>query len=106
MSTTATYSDLHVRLNADVKRKAELILDDLGIAPSGAVSMFYRQIIAHDGLPFQVVRRPNPVPDMDSLSQEEINARLYQAQSDIAIGSFRPAEDVFRDILGDRYAKI
>lgn len=106
MSATTTYSDLHVRLDADVKNKAEDILSDLGIAPSGAVNMFYRQVIAHDGLPFQVVRHPNPVPNFDAMTAEEINSRLDQAKSDISAGKFRPADDVFHDILGKKYAEI
>ena len=44
----------HARLDPDTKRKAEAVLRELGISISAAQEMFYRQIIAHRGLPFEV----------------------------------------------------
>jgi len=40
------------------KEKAEAILKELGISISAAYEMFYRQIIAHHGIPFDL-RLPN-----------------------------------------------
>ena len=48
----------HARLTPEVKEKAEAILKELGISISTAYEMFYRQIIAHNGLPFDV-QMPN-----------------------------------------------
>lgn len=48
----------HARLTPEVKEKAEAILKELGLSISTAYEMFYRQIIAHNGLPFDV-RIPN-----------------------------------------------
>ena len=42
----------HARLTPEVKEQAEAILRDLGISVSTAYEMFYRQIIAQEGLPF------------------------------------------------------
>ncbi len=44
----------HARLTPEVKDRAEAILKELGISISTAYEMFYRQIIAHNGLPFDV----------------------------------------------------
>jgi len=44
--------------NQEVKEKAKSILKELGIPISSAHKLFYRQIIAHRGLPFDV-RIPN-----------------------------------------------
>lgn len=43
----------HARLTPEVKEKAEKILKELGLSISAANEMFYRQIIAHHGLPFE-----------------------------------------------------
>ena len=43
----------HARMTPEVKEKAEKILKELGISISAANEMFYRQIIAHHGLPFE-----------------------------------------------------
>jgi DNA-damage-inducible protein J len=42
----------HARLTPEVKRQAEIILKELGISISAAQEVFYRQIIAHHGIPF------------------------------------------------------
>ena len=48
----------HARLTPEIKKKAETILKELGISISAAYEMFYRQIIAHQGIPFEF-RIPN-----------------------------------------------
>jgi DNA-damage-inducible protein J len=42
----------HARLTPEIKENAEAILKELGISVSSAYELFYRQIIAHHGLPF------------------------------------------------------
>ncbi len=44
----------HARLTPEVKRQAEFILKELGISISVAQEMFYRQIIANRGIPFDL----------------------------------------------------
>lgn len=102
MSTTS-YSDLHVRLDTDIKEEAEAILDDLGVSPSGAINIFYRQIINHDGMPFKVTRAKDPIPDEDTMTAEDLRASFIDA---IDNDTYRPADEVFKDILGERYAEI
>jgi DNA-damage-inducible protein J len=46
------------RQEPEVKQKAKLILKELGIPMTSAHRLFYRQIIAHRGLPFEA-RIPN-----------------------------------------------
>jgi DNA-damage-inducible protein J len=48
----------HARLTPEVKRQAENILKELGISISSAQEIFYRQIIAYHGIPFDL-RVPN-----------------------------------------------
>ena len=44
----------HARLTPEIKEQAENILKELGISISAAYEMFYRQIIAHQGIPFNL----------------------------------------------------
>jgi len=57
MGTVKTAS-ARVRINPETKEQAEAILKTLGLSVSGAFELFYRQVIAHRGLPFDV-RIPN-----------------------------------------------
>lgn len=47
-------ANLYARIEPDVKNQAESILEELGISASSAITMFYKQIILHRGLPFDV----------------------------------------------------
>jgi DNA-damage-inducible protein J len=45
---------IHARIEPETKREAEDILARLGITPTEAIRVFYRQISLRQGLPFPV----------------------------------------------------
>lgn len=45
---------IHARIEPQVKNKAEGVLHNLGITPTEAIRIFYRQISLRNGLPFSV----------------------------------------------------
>ena len=45
---------LHIRVNPDVKQKAEETLNDLGLSITEAVNVFLNQVILNDGIPFEI----------------------------------------------------
>ena len=51
-------ANVTVRVEPDVKEKAEAILSELGIPTSTAINMFYRQIVLWNGLPFRPAKPP------------------------------------------------
>ncbi len=62
----------HARLTPEVKERAERILKDLGISISSAYEMFYRQIIAHRGLPFDArILKKSTVQAMDEARESK-----------------------------------
>ena len=44
----------HARISPEIKQKAEAIIKGLGLSISSAHELFYRQIIAHQGIPFNL----------------------------------------------------
>ena len=57
---SAQTSNLTVRLDAQLKKDAEQLFNDLGMTLSGAINIFLHQAIEQQGLPFQVKKnRPN-----------------------------------------------
>lgn len=58
---TEKSASLYVRMNPQTKAKAEKILKQLGVSPSAAVNMLYRQIILQNGIPFAIKMPQNPV---------------------------------------------
>jgi DNA-damage-inducible protein J len=57
MSKTET---IRARVDAKLKAQAERVLERLGLNPSDAIRVFYKQIVLRKGLPFDV-RIPNAV---------------------------------------------
>jgi len=52
MSKTAT---VHARIEPKLKKQAEEILRRLGLNQTQAITLFYKQVELHDGLPFDIV---------------------------------------------------
>lgn len=104
--TTKTYSDLHVRLDKDIKNQAEAILDDFGISPSGAINIFYHQIIAHEGLPFKLARKTTGMLDADAMTKQQLDNHLNEAEKDFSDNKYQSVDATFQEILGDRYKEI
>ncbi len=45
---------VNLRIEADLKRRTEIILDKLGLTTTQAVTLFFKQINLRKGLPFDV----------------------------------------------------
>ncbi|MBA2670108.1 MAG: type II toxin-antitoxin system RelB/DinJ family antitoxin [Gemmatimonadetes bacterium] len=75
------------RMDAELKEEAESILAGCGLNATQGISLFYRQIILHHGLPFDV-----KIPNGESrIAMREIETGEGLIQS----GS---AEDLFADL--------
>jgi DNA-damage-inducible protein J len=53
MGTSKTAS-ARALIDPEIKKEAEAILNDLGLSVSKSFELYYRQIIAHRGLPFEL----------------------------------------------------
>lgn len=96
----AKTANLYARIEPDVKEQAETILNALGIPASNAITMFYKQIILHNGLPFEVKLPEHPL-DVSRMTPAQLNAELEKGYADIQAGHTRPVSDVFADIRKD-----
>ena len=50
----AKTNTLHIRIEPDVKERAEETLKDLGLSITDAINVFLNQVILHDGIPFEI----------------------------------------------------
>lgn len=66
-----------MRVDSDLKIKAETILKQLGISMSGAFNMFLTQVVINNGLPFDVRLPAKPVATSD-MSEEEVNKLVQE----------------------------
>lgn len=97
----AKTANLYARIEPEVKEQAESILAMLGVPASNAINMFYKQIILHRGLPFEVTLPEKTPISIGTLSKEELDAELEQGYQDMLSGKTKPANQVFSDIRKD-----
>ncbi len=50
----AKTNTLHIRVEPNVKERAEETLKDLGLSITDAINVFLNQVILHDGIPFEI----------------------------------------------------
>ena len=70
---------IRARLEPDLKRDAETVFSTLGLSPTEAITLFYKQVTLHHGLPFEV-RIPN-AETRDALEQAARKEELTEYAS-------------------------
>ena len=93
----AKSANLYARIEPDVKEQAEMILNALGVPASSAITMFYKQIILNNGLPFDVKLPPHPM-DIGNMTAGQLDAELEKGYSDAKAGRTISAEQAFADV--------
>ncbi len=63
-------SVVHVRVNDQLKKNVEIILEELGLSMSFAINMYLKQIEAKRGIPFDVVlESEEKIKEIESLTK-------------------------------------
>ncbi|MCD8204123.1 MAG: type II toxin-antitoxin system RelB/DinJ family antitoxin [Coprobacillus sp.] len=94
-------ANINVRIEPELKEEAEAILSEVGLSPSGAINMFYKQIVLHKGLPFEVLL-PEGIINMSAISEDELNKEIMKGYQDVLDGNVKPIEEVFKE-LAEKY---
>ena len=100
MEKTAT---LNLRVNPDVKDRAEAVLSKLGIPMSTAITIYLNQISLTGGIPFAITLPK--VPDTinaDQMTAEELHAKLEKGYEDVKAGRTQNAADAFAKFRENR----
>ena len=93
----AKSANLYARIEPDLKKQAETILTSLGIPASNAITMFYRQIILQNGLPFEVKLPEHPL-DVSRMTATRLDAELEKGYADAKAGRTIPMEQAFANV--------
>ncbi len=94
-------ANIYARIEPEVKERAEAILAALGIPASNAINMYYKQIILHRGLPFDVCLPPAGRPDLSRMGAAELSEELERGYADMKAGRTKSAKTAFADIRKD-----
>ena len=93
----AKSANLYARIEPDLKEQAENILTVLGIPASNAITMFYKQIILQNGLPFEVKLPEHPL-DVSRMTASQLDAELEKGYADAKAGRTIPMEQAFANV--------
>jgi len=97
----ARTSNIFARVEPEIKKQAEIILDQLGIPMSNAISIFLRQIVLQKGIPFEMKLPQSKPVAYASLTEEQFNAEIEKGLSDLSYGKVISAQNVAEKINQD-----
>ena len=64
-----TTANINIRVDSELKARAEALFSDLGMNMSTAITMFLKSALRHDGLPFEVKREKNNAEKREAFSE-------------------------------------
>ena len=62
-------ANINVRVDANLKKEAESLFNDLGLNMSSAITMFLKTAVSYDGIPFDVSRRTPNAETREALAE-------------------------------------
>ena len=97
MEKTAT---LNLRVNPQVKKDAEAVLEKLGIPMATAIDMYLTQISLVGGIPFSVTLPKAPASlDIGQMSMEQLRAKLTKGYEEAISGKTHDAGSALKQFF-------
>lgn len=78
---------VQVRMPEDLKQEVNSILNTLGLTPSEAVLLYYKQIALNHGLPFEI-KVPN----------RQTSKAIKEARAGKGLKKYESTDDLFQDL--------
>ena len=91
----ARTSNIFARVEPEIKEQAENVLEQLGISMSNAVDMFLRQVILHNGIPFEVKIPKSEPLSYSSLTKEQFDKMDYKER----VSLFESSPEVYQSFI-------
>lgn len=95
----AKSANLYARIEPEVKEQAEAILGALGIPASNAITMFYKQIILQNGIPFEI-KLPEHPSNAARMTAGQLDAELEKGYASMKAEDTISLKDAFSGIRG------
>ncbi len=92
---TKNNEQLQIRIDAETKREAKKILDNLGMDMSSAVKLFFRQVINAKNLPFELRGENGLTLRKAEILRESIISAKNSSKS------FKSGASLIKDALSD-----
>lgn len=84
-----------IRIDEVTKKQAAELLEGLGLNLSDAVNMFLKQVVLHDGIPFEI-KYPQFKPEVIEAMEE-----AKRISRDSNVKGYTDVKEMFKEILED-----
>ena len=88
--------NLNVRVDENLKRRAESIFNELGMNLTTALNLFLRSAVRYNGIPFDL--RLEPDAQTTAEMKADILRKVEESEADVAAGRTRDAYDSLRQL--------
>lgn len=83
-------ANVNIRVDDALKQKAERIFSDLGLSMSAATNVFYKQVVRHGGIPFDL--------RVDPFYSDENQAHLQETIEKYEAGKSKPVVKTMEEL--------
>lgn len=88
---------LNIRIDSELKKEAESIIDELGLSTSSAIVLFFKALIRQKGLPFDVRlekerKKEKTVPAFDAPKPKQTPKRRKSAKEKTTLTMMKAIE--------------
>jgi len=97
----ARTSNVFARVEPEIKKQAEEVLNQLGIPMSNAVGMFLRQVVLQRGIPFEIKLPANAPIAFGSLTKKQFDTEMNKGIDDIKAGKVYSLDTVEKEMKRD-----
>ena len=94
----ARSANVNVRVEPEIKKQAEDILEKLGVSTSAFINMTYRQVIMKRGIPFSV-ELPSGIKTLDTMTDAEFDEMMQTGLEQAKKGESVPYEEAFDRLM-------
>lgn len=95
-------ANIVTRVDPEVKKQAEDILNKLGLSMSSAMDIFLRQIIIRNGLPFEVTLSNSKPLMMANMNKQEFDKALEEGVKDVKEGKTISVDELLSKLQKER----
>ncbi len=89
-------ANVTARVQPEIKRQAEAVLDRIGLPVSVLIDTLYRQIIMTGGVPYSLT--VPKLPTRDTLTDEQFNTMMEKGYNQAKSGEGLPIDEAFAKI--------
>ena len=82
-----------LRIEDNLKSECDTVFENLGINMTSAITLFLKQVVRTQGIPFEVSCSPYAAHD-------RIELKLAEARADVAAGRVKPMDEVLGRLRG------